>query len=66
MSVTRSQDSNSEANPLAYKGNEHVEDEEGEMLLLVATKLVSTPSILLGTNQVNGKREKRELPDWLV
>ena len=59
-------DSNSEANPLAYKGNEHVEDEEGEMLLLVATKLVSTPSILLGTNQGNGKRGERKPPDWFV
>ena len=48
----------------AYKPLRDVEDEEGELILLVPTKLKTTPSILSTTNQGYGKRENRKSPDW--
>ena len=53
-----------EAKSSAYKPLGDVEDEEGETILLVTTKLKSTPSILSSTNQGHEEREERKTPDW--
>ena len=53
-----------EANPLLIKGESHVEDEEGELILLATRNYNTTPSILFTTNQVHGNRENTKFPDW--
>ena len=53
-----------EANPLLIKGESHVEDEEGELILLATRNYNTTPSILFTTNQGYGNRDRKMPPDW--
>ena len=70
--IAKGTNSTPEENPLLIKGEERGEEEEGkveeeeERRFLLATEiLVSSPSILLTTNQSNGNRNGKEHSDWL-